>query len=111
PLLSTLVTMRSSDLFLGLPFNIASYALLTHIVADMVGMQAHRLTFSLGDYHMYENQAAAIDMMLARRARRFPTVHLRGISADVAQIHTITPDNVTVVDYHPHPFIKCDMVA
>jgi thymidylate synthase len=111
PLLSTMVTMRSSDLFLGLPFNIASYALLTHIIADMCGMQAHKLMFSLGDYHVYENQHAAIETLLARKPRRFPTVHLRNIPQNAHDLHKITTDCVSIYDYHPHKFIKCKMVV
>lgn len=100
--------MRSTDVFLGLPFNIASYSLLTMMIASMSGYKAGKLYISFGDAHIYKNHIEQIKTQLTRTTRDFPVVEI-----------TKTPENIedwefnmfNVVGYNPHPIIKADMAV
>lgn len=112
--LSCMVTMRSSDVFLGLPFNIASYALLTHMIAYVLDYIPGEVILNLGDYHLYENQLIAAKKQLQRNSRQFPTITMppRADDASIDDfINKFTIDDIVVSDYCPHPYIQCDMIA
>jgi dihydrofolate reductase/thymidylate synthase len=111
--ISTLVTMRSSDVFLGLPFNIASYALLTYFIAHVCGLDTGEIIFSLGDYHLYKNQIEAAKMQLGRRVRRFPSITINDkLPKDIDElIGCINYNDIVISNYYPHPRIRVDMIV
>lgn len=105
--LSCSVYQRSADLGLGLPFNIASYALLTHLFAKTVGMVAHELVFSIGDAHVYLPHIHGLERQLARVPFAFPKVRL----ADGADVNNVTAADFTVLGYACHGRIKLPLAV
>jgi thymidylate synthase len=105
PLLSCLMYQRSADLGLGVPFNIASYALLTHILAQVTGSEANELILQLGDAHVYKDHVEPLKVQLQREPRDFPTLKWKVERTDVDEV---TSDDFEVIGYKPHP--KIDMV-
>src|SRR5215208_5688777 len=101
--LSSQLYQRSADLFLGVPFNIASYALLTHMVAQVTDLKPGEFIHTLGDAHLYENHLEQARELLSRDPRPLPRLKL---NPDVRDIDAFTYDDVQVVDYDPHPPIK-----
>src|SRR5688572_19797093 len=101
--LSCQLYQRSADAFLGVPFNIASYALLTHMVAQAAGLKPGEFIHTLGDAHLYENHLDQARELLARDPRPLPRLRL---NEAVRDIDGFTYDDVQVVDYDPHPPIK-----
>lgn len=99
---------RSADIFLGVPFNIASYALLCHIVARILGREVGEFVHTFGDVHIYENHFDAAREQLARDPRPFPKV---SISPEVKDLADFRPEYVTLSDYAPHPPIKAELVV
>lgn len=97
---------RSADIFLGVPFNIASYALLTVVVAKILGREPGEFIHTFGDAHIYENHFDQAREQLAREPRAFPTV---AIADDVTSLDTFTPDKVTLTGYDPHATIKAEL--
>ena len=93
---------RSADVFIGVPYNIASYALLTHMLAHVHGFRVGSLIVSYGDAHIYANHVAQVDAMVRRVPRAAPTLEIYG---DHKSILTITKDDIELRDYDPHPFI------
>lgn len=100
--LSCQLYQRSSDMFLGVPFNIASYALLTHMVAQQTGLEVGEFIWTSGDTHIYDNHHDQVREQLSREPRPYPTLNLR--KAD--SIFDYTFEDVELVDYNPHPSIK-----
>lgn len=100
--LSCMFNMRSTDVFLGLPFNIASYAALTHTVAATVGLQVGDLVCSLGDVHIYVNHIAQIEEQLRRQPLALPKLTVR----PQKNIDLYTAEDFTLADYVYHPPIK-----
>ncbi len=98
--LSCQVYQRSVDVGLGLPFNIASYALLTHLVAHVTGLQVGRLIMCLGDTHIYNTHRKALQDQIFREPRELPTLKLKRATED---IDSITEDDIQLVGYRPHP--------
>lgn len=98
---------RSSDVFLGLPFNIAQYALLLHIVAHVTGLQARELIISIGNAHLYNNHLDAAREQIQRRPYKFPKLEITGNAKD---IDSFTASNFVLKDYQAHPHIKADLV-
>lgn len=97
---------RSADSFLGVPFNIASYALLLLMVSQVTGIPAGEFVHFLGDVHVYSNHIAAVKEQLARTPRPLPTVKL---NPKVKSIDAFTLDDIIVEDYDPHPAIKAEI--
>jgi hypothetical protein len=105
-LLSCMMTQRSVDVFLGLPFNIASYALLTHMVAQVTGHKVGHLLLALGDTHLYRNHLEQVGEQLSREERPLPELWLNPV---VQEIDQFTPDDMKLKDYNPHPAIKAEV--
>jgi thymidylate synthase len=97
---------RSADIFLGVPFNIASYALLTAIIAKILGREPGEFIHTFGDFHMYENHREQIKEQLARAPKEFPTVKF---THDFKSIEEFKPEYVELVGYDPHPAIKAEL--
>ena len=101
--LSCQLYQRSADLFLGVPFNIASYALLTHLVAQVTDLRPGEFVHTFGDAHLYENHLDQARELLARDPRPLPTLAL---DPAVREIDQFTFDGVRLENYDPHPPIK-----
>lgn len=104
--LSCQLYQRSADIFLGVPFNIASYALLTMMVAQVCGLQAGEFVHTLGDAHLYQNHLEQARLQLSREPRALPKMH---INPDVRDIFAFKFDDFTLSDYDPHPHIKAEV--
>jgi len=104
--LSLQLYQRTADIFLGVPFNIASYSLLAIILAQITGCQLGEFVHTFGDIHIYENHFAAAEEQLKREPRPFPTVKL---SPDIKKIDDFKPDRVELIGYDPHPPIKAEL--
>lgn len=98
---------RSSDVFLGLPFNIAQYAMLLHMVAHVTGTEARELIISIGNAHLYKNHINVAKEQLRRTPYQFPKLNIVG---DIASIDDFTEKNFELVGYEAHPHIKTDLV-
>ena len=98
---------RSSDVFLGLPFNIAQYALLLMMVAKITGLEARELVISICNAHLYENQIEPAKEQLKRKPIKFPKLEIVGSPKD---IDSFNMDNFKLTDYEYHPHIKADLV-
>lgn len=99
--LSCQLYQRSCDVALGLPFNIASYALLTHIVASICGLKVSKLIICLGDTHIYANHQEGIMEQIQRAPKELPTLKLHG----KLNLNSITEDQIELIGYNPHPQI------
>jgi thymidylate synthase len=97
---------RSADMFLGVPFNIASYALLTIILAKVTGYEPGEFVHTLGDYHIYENHREQVREQLNRTPKPFPRIE---VDKSIKNIDDFTPDKVKLVDYDPHPSLKAEL--
>lgn len=98
---------RSADLGLGIPFNIASYALLTHMIARVTGTDAHELIIQLGDAHVYRDHVDALEQQLKREPKPFPK--LRWAREDISDIEDFVFSDIVVEGYEPHPPIAMKM--
>ncbi len=100
--LSCQLYQRSADVFLGVPFNIASYALLTIMVAQVTDLQPGDFVHTFGDAHLYANHIEQADIQLSRQPRTLPTMTL---NADITDIFGFTYGDFTLEGYQPHPHI------
>lgn len=105
--LSCQVYQRSADLFLGVPFNLASYALLTHMIAQQVDLEVGDLVWTGGDCHVYDNHVDQVHEQLTRDPYPYPTLRLRRASS----LFAYTWDDVEVVDYRHHPTITAPVAV
>jgi len=110
--LNCLVNMRSADVFLGVPFNIASYSLLTHMIADLVGLTAGVLSLSMADCHIYQSHIEQAKLLLTRTPRQFPTIVMPRARR---RINDYAYDNVigdyVIEGYQPHAAISAPMAV
>ena len=97
---------RSADMFLGVPFNIASYALLLSIFGKILNLKPKKFVHSFGDAHIYEDHFDAVKEQLQRTSKKFPKLHL---NKDVKNIDDFTMNDFEVIGYDPDPFIKASM--
>lgn len=106
--LDLVVYQRSADVFLGLPFNIASYATLAHMLSQVTGLKPRTLVWHGGDVHLYQNHESAAVEQLGREARMFPMLMM---SSDVTDLFEFVPEDFTVIGYNPHPAIKAEVAV
>ena len=106
--LSCQLYQRSADVFLGVPFNIASYALLTMMIAQECGYTAHEFVWTGGDTHLYINHLEQVETQLARDFRPLPTMRL---NPNIRSIFDFTYDDFTLENYNPHPAIKAPVAV
>ncbi|MDP2638548.1 MAG: thymidylate synthase [Candidatus Levybacteria bacterium] len=97
---------RSGDMFLGVPFNIASYSLLLMMVAQVTGLEVGEFVHFLGDAHIYSNHFDQVKEQLKRKPKRFPRMK---INPNVKNIDDFKPEDFTLEDYNPHPPIKAEI--
>ncbi|AZA09705.1 thymidylate synthase [Corynebacterium pseudopelargi] len=100
--LSVQLYQRSADMFLGVPFNIASYSLLTHMLAQQTGLEVGEFIWTGGDCHIYDNHREQVQLQLSREPRPYPQLKLH----KAASINDYTFEDVEIIGYDPHPVIR-----
>ena len=106
--LSCQLYQRSADLFLGVPFNIASYALLTCMIAQVCGLKPGDFVHTFGDAHIYVNHLEQVDTQLKRMPRTLPTLHL---DEQIKDLFAFEASHISVVGYDPHPRITAPVAV
>lgn len=106
--LSCQLYQRSADIFLGVPFNIASYALLTHMVAQVCELQVGEFVHTLGDAHLYHNHLEQAKLQLSRQPRPLPQLRL---NPEVKDLFSFCYEDFTIDGYDPHPHIKAEVAV
>lgn len=103
--LSCQLYQRSADLFLGVPFNIASYALLTHLIADVVGLEVGEFVHTIGDCHIYENHIEQVNLQLTRKPKKLPIIKINHKN----NIFDFEFNDISIENYNPDDYIKADV--
>ena len=106
--LSCQLYQRSGDLFLGVPYNIASYALLTHLMAHLTDLQVGEFVHTFGDVHIYENHLDQVDEQLTREPGRLPNIH---IDPDLTSIDDVCRESFRLTDYRHWPAIRGEVAV
>lgn len=106
--LSCQMYQRSADMGLGVPFNIASYALLTNVLAQCCGLKPGEFVHVIGDAHVYLNHLEALTIQLKRKPRPFPKIKINSLKTD---IDDFVFEDFYISEYHPHPSVKMDMAV
>ncbi len=101
--LSCQLYQRSADIFLGVPFNIASYALFTHMIAHVCNLDVGDFVHTFGDAHIYSNHTEQIELQLSRTPRKLPTLNIK---RKVVSIFDFKFEDFEIINYDPHPHIK-----
>lgn len=104
--LSAHLYQRSADAFLGLPFNIASYSLLLHLVAQACDLEAHEFVHSFGDLHLYNNHLEQAKLVLEREPYPLPRIEL---NPAIKSLFDFCAEDIKLLDYQSHPFVKADV--
>lgn len=105
--LSCQLYQRSADIFLGVPFNIASYSLLVHLIANEVGLDVGEFIHTLGDAHIYQNHLMQVEEQLSREMYKLPEIHI----TEGKGLFDLTVDDITLVGYESHPPIKAPIAV
>lgn len=108
--LSCQMYQRSADMGLGVPFNVTSYSLLTHMVAHVCGLKAREFVHVMGDTHVYINHVEALKAQLERKPLPFPALRIKE-RENLKEIDHFTMDDFELVGYKCHPPIKMDMAV
>ncbi len=106
--LSCQLYQRSGDVFLGVPFNIASYALLTHLIAHETGLEVGEFVHTLGDAHLYINHIEQMEEQLSREVRAFPTLAL---NQEKQSVFDFEMEDIQLEGYDPHSTIKAPIAV
>lgn len=106
--LSCMMVQRSCDFFLGIPFNIASYSMLTHLIAKHCGLEAYEFVHCMGNCHLYENAIDACKIQITREPYPFPTVSIKQVRENINDYQV---DDFILENYQSHEAIKVAMVA
>jgi thymidylate synthase len=106
--LSCSMYQRSCDFFLGIPFNIASYSLLTHLIAKHCGLEAYEFVHFMGNCHLYDNAIEAAELQIQREPYPFPTVSIKQVRENINEYEV---DDFILENYQSHEAIKVAMVA
>ena len=104
--LSCQLYQRSADVFLGVPFNIASYSLLTIMIAQVCNLEIGEFIHTFGDVHIYSNHLNQVELQLKRKPKKLPKIK---INTDIDDIFEFTFDDFELIDYNPHPAIKASV--
>ncbi|QHS22533.1 thymidylate synthase [Virgibacillus sp. MSP4-1] len=106
--LSCQLYQRSGDMFLGIPFNIASYALLTHLIAYECNLEVGEFIHTIGDAHIYQNHLDQVKTLLSRKPRSLPSIN---INEEITSIFNLSVEDIKLHDYNPHPAIKAPVAV
>jgi len=106
--LSCHLYQRSADVFLGVPFNIASYALLTHMIAHVSNLKVGDFVHTFGDAHIYTNHIEQVKMQLQRKPMNLPKIELNN---SVNNLFDFQYEDIKIIDYEPHPHIKAKVAV